>query len=505
MILDEIKQYSPVTIQCHDNPDADTIGAAYALHEYFKTNGIPVRMIYSGRHQVTKPNLVMILDSYKIPLEYVEPDQGGENSFFPGILITVDCQYGAGNVTQFKAEAYAEIDHHKPEGEPCEYSDIRSNLGSCSTLVWNLLKEKEFSFAQRRDVGTALYFGLFMDTNQFSEMSSPYDLDMRESIPCDQKMIVRLKNSNLSIKELEIAGVAMLRYVYNRDYRYAIIQSQPCDTNVLGLISDFVLQVNEIDASIVFATLDDGYKYSVRSCIKEIKANELADFLAGTMGSGGGHEEKAGGFISLKKYQKQYPALPPEAFFSEYMNRYYEAYDVLNLSEHPLEIETMQPAIRCRVNAGVVDMTRLFAVGTSIVLRTSAGDVDYTIEKDKVFVIMDENSIYLIDRKYFDECFDMLFIPYTLNVDYRPVVKNRQTGEALDLCTYATTAIAKNEVPVYVRKLTKGLKLFTKGDPDSYKLGQKGDYLVANMNNLDETFIVTYDDFEKRYRYEKEN
>ena len=36
MILRELAKYDPITIQCHDNPDADSIAAGYALCRYFE-------------------------------------------------------------------------------------------------------------------------------------------------------------------------------------------------------------------------------------------------------------------------------------------------------------------------------------------------------------------------------------------------------------------------------------------------------------------------------------
>lgn len=39
MRLTELNQYNPITIQCHDNPDADAIGSGYALHQYFSKKG----------------------------------------------------------------------------------------------------------------------------------------------------------------------------------------------------------------------------------------------------------------------------------------------------------------------------------------------------------------------------------------------------------------------------------------------------------------------------------
>lgn len=44
-----------------------------------------------------------------------------------------------------------------------------------------------------------------------------------------------------------------------------------------------------------------------------IKPSELAGYLAEGIGSGGGHYEKAGGFISMKLYEEKYPTFHADA------------------------------------------------------------------------------------------------------------------------------------------------------------------------------------------------
>ena len=299
MRLSELEAYDPITIQCHDNPDADTLASGYGLFCYFKSKGRRVRLVYSGRNKIQKSNLRLMVEKLKLPIEYIEAAQG-ERRQIDGLLITVDCQYGSGNVTGLEGEHVAVIDHHPLEGSPLPLCIISSSMGSCSTLVWKLLQEEGYDANSDEYLGTALYYGLYTDTSQFAELCNPLDLDMRESLRVDMGLITLFRNSNLSLKELEIAGVALIRYSYNDDYEFAVIKAQPCDPNILGLISDFLLQVDAIRTCVVFNEAGDGYKFSVRSCVREVNANELAAFLAQGMGSGGGHYEKAGGFISLR-------------------------------------------------------------------------------------------------------------------------------------------------------------------------------------------------------------
>ena len=47
MMLDELLGYDRVTIQCHDNPDADAIASGFGLYCFFLDQGKDVRLLYS--------------------------------------------------------------------------------------------------------------------------------------------------------------------------------------------------------------------------------------------------------------------------------------------------------------------------------------------------------------------------------------------------------------------------------------------------------------------------
>ena len=89
---------TPITIQCHDNPDADSIASAFALYTYILDIGKDAKIIYSGKAAIVKPNLVKMVELLSIPLEHVPEPHPIET------LIAVDCQYGERNVTKFPAK-----------------------------------------------------------------------------------------------------------------------------------------------------------------------------------------------------------------------------------------------------------------------------------------------------------------------------------------------------------------------------------------------------------------
>ena len=328
MKLSDLLVYKEIWIQCHDNPDPDTIGAGFALYSFYKEKGVPVRLFYSGANRISKSNLLIMTELLGIPLEYIPPEEA--LSFrTEGLLLTVDCQYGAGNVTNISAKNIATIDHHPMESGIVSNIRIRPELGSCSTLVWEMLREEKYPVDDNKFIGTALYYGLYTDTNQFSELFGAEDLDMRDALKVDARIMQKLRKTNLSLRELEVAGIAMKNYYYDPVDRYALIKTLPCDSNVLGLIADFLMQVGEIDICVVYNEVDDGFKLSVRSCIREVNANELAVYLTREIGTGGGHYEKAGGFISRKLYSERYSDMDTERYFKICLSEYCQSFELI--------------------------------------------------------------------------------------------------------------------------------------------------------------------------------
>ena len=507
MRLSDLLCFHPVTIQCHDNPDADTIASGYALYTYFVSQGKDARLIYSGIQEIQKSNLRLMLEHLDIEIEYIrQPEELVKDmpgQMLPGVLITVDCQYGAGNVTKIPAQNVAIIDHHQIEIRDIEMARINPEFGSCSTLVWDMLREEGFEIEDKK-LGTALYYGLYTDTNQFAEIFNPLDMDMREGLPCEKTLVQLFRNSNLSLHELEIAGVALIRHIYNDDYHYAIIKAQPCDPNILGLISDFLLQVAEVHTCVVYNEWKEGYKFSVRSCVKEVQANELAAFLADGIGSGGGHYEKAGGFISKTLYEASYPTLHSEAFFSERLNDYFDNSRIIVSAECEIDVSDMQIYVKKRMPLGFVQATDILPVGTPITIRTLEGDVDMVVEPDLIIMIGIKGEVYPNRRSIFEKTYEPTGEPYSMaehavQTAYRPTIHNRADRTVLYLSDYAKVCMANGGTHIHAKELTNRVKVFTRWDAEKYTLGKPGDYLAVRCDDRHDIYVVEREIFFKTY------
>lgn len=495
-ILKIILSYENIVIQCHDNPDADALASGFALKWYLNRNGKDARFIYGGKNKVTKSNLVLMMEKLGISAEYVtELDR-------PKLLVTVDCQYGESNVTKFDAENVIVIDHHQVSGQLPEIFDVRSNYGSCASVLYKLFLKEKIDINEDENLATALYYGLMTDTGGFEEISHPVDRDLRDYAKPRQSDIILFKNSNLSRQELIIAGEALKNADYNDKWSYAVVSAKPCDPNILGIISDMLLEVDTVNSCLVYSIMPYGVKISVRSCIKEVKASELASFIAQDLGGGGGHLIKAGGFLQKDLIEKagiSYEADALEQFFEERMLEYFENSKIIYAGEEAEDISDFVHYTKREVKLGVVKATDFAKKGKRISIRALEGDLDVTVSEDMYIIIGITGSVYPITKEKFEATYSDCDEPYTFPGEYAPVATLTSTGERIELLPYISSCISKGGDSIYARELDHRVKVFTTWDRDKYYLGKEGDYLAVRCDDLSDVYVIAKDIFKSTY------
>ncbi len=493
MVLANLEKYNQIVIQVHDNPDADAVGSGYAIYRYLQSKSKDVRLVYGGRYKMSKSNMLLLVEALDIPLEYV---QSLDN---PELLLTVDCQYGQGNVQHFEAQNVAMIDHHSTGKESDEMAEIRSHLVSCATVCYALLKNAGYDVNEDKKVASALFYGLYMDSNQLNEVSHPFDRDMMDFLKYDKQLINRLKFANLSISDFETAGIAIIRHSYMEKNRLAIINSKECDPNILGLIGDLALQVDSIDVCIVFCEYPGGYKLSVRSCSLEVAANELAGFLTMGIGNGGGHIDKAGAFISRECFNREYEGQSIESYFYSKMDEYFENYEVVRFDEEVKEKESLQMYRKKAGIYGYVKTTDLFEAGTECKIRTMEGDVRVLCAEDIYIMIGYYGETYPIKKSAFEKKYDVVEGSFEKEFEYPPTIINMESNIALDLMPFVRLCKSQPGACILARPLEKHTKVFSRWNYETYMNGEKGDMLCYSAGDWQDVYVVKEDIFDILY------
>ncbi|MCL2101009.1 MAG: DHH family phosphoesterase [Fibromonadales bacterium] len=265
MKLSDLTKHKNIVLQTHNIPDADAVSSAYVLQKYFEQHKCKAKIIYGGKAKITKPSLLMFIEALGIEIELVSELSPAD------LLITVDSQYGAGNVEKFPCEKFAVIDHHVSEIQENELCEINPALGSCATLVFSMLsRENQNEFLKDSKISTALYYGLYTDTNGLAELRHPLDRDLADA-EHDKALLKKLKSANLTLPELSIVSGALKESEVVENV--ALFKADPCDPNVLGFSSDIAMQVDSLDACVMYSNVNGGIKLSVHSCSREIMAN----------------------------------------------------------------------------------------------------------------------------------------------------------------------------------------------------------------------------------------
>ena len=507
MRLSELLEYDDIVVQGHDNPDADAIASGYGVYCYLRKNGKKVRLIYGGGNPIQKSNLVLMVEKLNIPIEFVETLEEE-----PDLLVTVDCQAGEKNVQDFKAKNYAVIDHHvsRREGLP-ELREMRENYGSCSTIVWDMMRAEGMMAEEDKVLATAFYYGLFMDTGKLQEVRHPKDKDLRDLMEpvLDHGILTQLQNCNLSQEELKIAGKAMSGIDYEDRGRFALAEAQRCDPNILGIISDALIEVDGVGTCISYCVQEEGVKLSVRSCERETRANELAEFVCQGIGSGGGHQNKSGGFLGrerlMEEYEKKYGPLKEEdlgmaahRILKDRLTVYFRDQEYYFAGTDQVPDLSAEPVYqKKRVPIGYVRAKDMYPVGTRVSVRMLEGDVPFVVRDDTYFMIGIEGEVYKNDEDYFLSHNDPTQEPYVIQGEYSPTVHLAVNAMELDedlskpksLRDYAKTCIPKEGSCVHARKITKRTKVFVSWS-DSYLDGKPGDYLATRMENPKDVYII---------------
>ena len=281
-----------VFIQTHNFPDPDAIASAYGLSMLLKSCNIDSTLCYSGRidrHSTARMIELAGIEIYNInDLPSVTDDDE---------VILVDSQKGNSNIINMTGEEIICIDHH-PTGartaapdKEYRFYDIRPEAGACASIIASYFYENNIPMDD--NTATVLCFGIRMDTKGLSRGVSDFDRVFKNS---NHAVIQSLENSTLEFSDLKVYAAAINSIQVYGTASFANA-GYNCPEALIASVSDFMLQLKEVDFSVVYSFRSDGVKLSIRSEDALYDAGVIASRALRDIGGGGGHASMAGGFI----------------------------------------------------------------------------------------------------------------------------------------------------------------------------------------------------------------
>lgn len=281
-----------VYIQTHNFPDPDAVSSAYGMHELLKKYGIDSTICYKGK--IDRYSMVRLIDYLDVNIVNLDMLSSIEVT---DEIILVDSQQGNVNLVDLAGNKVISIDHHPTfEKVDYRYSDIRPEVGACASIVASYFVEAGIPVDEK--TATALMYGIKIDTANLSRGVSQLDLDMFYKLywSANQDMLNKMGRSEIQFNDLRAYANA-IRNIKIFDNISIAHTGEDCPESLIASISDFMLSLSEVDCSIVYSLRQDGIKLSVRSCDPNIDSGKIANLALRGIGSGGGHQSMAGGFV----------------------------------------------------------------------------------------------------------------------------------------------------------------------------------------------------------------
>lgn len=292
---------SHVYIQTHNFPDPDAIASAFGLSALLHGYGVSASICYKGKIERYSTNdFVKKLGIHMTNLDEIR-NMSAETE-----IILVDTQKGNSNIFDAPGDEIICIDHHptfqENVGVVYRYADIRPWLGACATIIAGYFFEN--GIEMDRNVATALLYGIKTDTMGLSRGVSQEDVEIYNRLfsKSDLDIIRSLEHCSLKFEDLRAYANAINSIKVYDNISFANT-GENCPEALIATISDFMLDLVEVDFTVVYSMKEDGVKFSVRSS-GGLDAGRITNEALSGFGSGGGHAAMAGGFVPWKEEKK---------------------------------------------------------------------------------------------------------------------------------------------------------------------------------------------------------
>ena len=259
---DIVGGFEEVTVLMHPNPDPDAMSCALAVKHLAESGDTDATLQYPGqiRHQENRA-FETVLDAGFERIESASDLDDGE-------VVLVDHNEARGFSGAERIDPVAVVDHHPGGGEGREFTDVRTDNGSCASIFAEYFRETDWEPADPDESGeveegelppavaTGLLYGIQSDTNQLTKGCSPAEFDAARYLypGVDEDHLDRIANPEVDAEVLEVKATA----ITEREVRNAFAISDVgtvSNVDAVPQAADELLRLEGVTAVVVLRAL----------------------------------------------------------------------------------------------------------------------------------------------------------------------------------------------------------------------------------------------------------
>ena len=289
-----------VAVFTHDDPDPDAIAAGMGMLRICEELGLSAVLYHGGRlNRLENRFFARLVDA---PLSSITPEEAETVVTSASRVVLVDAgRPGEHNVLPPRTVPHVVLDHHSTNREvrAADYSDVRPNVGSTSTMVTTHIQQ--MGIVPDPKLAAALLFGLRTDTDHLRRNAFPSDMRASAYLAslADQALLNIVEHPPLAPEVLDVIGRGILSRERHGDHMMAWC-GEVASRDELPPVADFLLQEENVAAVFVFGRVGDKVLVSARSVVDGPHVGNIVKEALGDIGAGGGHPTMGGGAVTLR-------------------------------------------------------------------------------------------------------------------------------------------------------------------------------------------------------------
>ncbi len=297
-ILDYVRGKGKVLIVAHDNPDPDSLAAAFALRHLLEVSVNINATIAFGGIIGRGENRAMVkeLEIKTVPLDGLDLNQFG-------VVCMVDTQPGTGNNSfPDDREVHIVVDHHplREQTKSCKLVDVRDNYGASATMLYEYLLSQEVYVGTK--LATILFYAIKSETQDLGREWTQYDRAAYLNL-------LQLSNNRILYNITHSQVPKEYFSCYNRAIENARLYDSSLVFNLFDIdnpdvvaeMADFLLRMDGVDVVLGLGRFNEKMILSLRTSNHEVYAGQVIRDVVDKLGTAGGHGMIAGAQISPMK------------------------------------------------------------------------------------------------------------------------------------------------------------------------------------------------------------
>ncbi len=277
------------------NADPDALGSAMALRRIISRKVAKVGLAHIN--EIRRPDNLAMIRYLRIPTKMLSKRIAAKYDHFA----LVDSQPHHNPILQEFRYSIV-LDHHPLKKENpvvADYAEIRTEYGSCSTLLTEYLYNLDIKPSPF--LATALLYGIKSDTSSFERQFCDTDVRAFRYLTkfANQMALKKIVRSEFHLRWLDYFRLA-LEKIEICDHGAYVYMGKVENPDILVILADFLLRVNEIGWTAVAGQCKGTLVVIFRGDGLTRDVGAMAAELFGDIGSAGGHKQAARAEIDLK-------------------------------------------------------------------------------------------------------------------------------------------------------------------------------------------------------------